>query len=110
MMKIPMPVAAAGLLRSLLARAGSSQNRILLIECRSAEWQSLTFVGERHRMCFRVPGPAANKIVASLTSGLSEAEFSIPGQIVADIGLARPPQRESDGSIIMDFEALTIVE
>ncbi len=110
MMKIPMSVAAAGLLRSLLARAGVGHNRILLIESRSTEWQSLTFVGERHQMCFRVPGPDADEIVASVTSGLEVAEFSIAGQIVADIGLTRPPRGESDGSITLELEALTIVE
>jgi hypothetical protein len=109
MMKIPMSAAAAGLLRSLLARTGVNHNRILLIECRSAEWQSLTFVGERHELCFRIPGPDADEIVVHLTFELNEAEFSIPGQIVADIGLTKPPRRESDGSIIIELEALTIV-
>jgi hypothetical protein len=110
MMRIHMSVAAAGLLRSLLARAGVSHNRILLIESRSTEWQSLTFAGERHEMCLRVPGPDASEIVASVTSGLEDAEFSIPGQIVADIGLAKPLRRESDGSITIELEALTIAE
>jgi hypothetical protein len=109
-MKSSMSVAAAGLLRSLLARAAVNYNRILLIDSRSTEWQSLTFVGERHQLCFRIPGPNANEIVTSLTFGLSDAEFSIPGQIVADIGLTRPPRHENDGSIIIEFEALTIVE
>ena len=110
MMKIPMSAAAAGLLRSLLARGGVKRDRILLIESRSTDWQSLTLVGERHQIFLRVPGPDANAIAASLTCGLQDAEFSVPGQIVADIGLARPPQRENDGSIILEFEALTIVE
>ena len=110
MMKIPMSVAAAGLLRSLLARAGGNRNRFLLIESRSTEWQSLTFVGERHEMRFRVPGLDATEIITNLTSRLEDAEFSIPGQIVADIGLAVPPWRESDGSITFELEALTIVE
>lgn len=61
-------------------------------------------------MCVRVPGPDANEIVAGLTSGLDDTEFSIPGQIVADISLARPPRHESDGSITLELEALTIVE
>lgn len=110
MMKIPMSVAAAGLLRSLLARAGRNRNRFLLIESRSTEWQSLTFVGERHEMRFRVPGLDAAEIITGLTSRLEDAEFSIPGQIVADIGLAGPSRRESDGSITFELEALTIVE
>ena len=110
MMKIPMSVAAAGLLRSLLARAGVNRDRFLLIESRSTEWQSLTFVGERHELRFRILGPDAFEIVTSLTSRLEDVEFSIPGQIVADIGLVCLPRRESDGSITFELEALTIVE
>jgi hypothetical protein len=110
MMKIPMSAAAAGLLRSLLARTGVNHNRILLIQSRSTEWQSLTFVGERHELCLRIPGPGAEEIALRLTSRLNDAEFSIPGQIVADICLAKPVQRESDGSIIIELEALTIGE
>jgi hypothetical protein len=33
-----------------------------------------------------------------------------PGQIVADIGLERPPIRNPDGSIILHIEALTVAE
>lgn len=109
-MKIPMSVAAAGLLRSMLARAGDDQHRILLIESQSTEWQSLTFVGERHQMSLRIVGPGANEIVERLTTGLGEAEFSIPGQIVADIELGGPPRHEVDGSMSIDLEALTIAE
>ena len=77
---------------------------------RSTDWQSLTFVGERHRMLLRVPGPGADDLVARLVGGLADAEFSIVGQIVADIGLERPPTFNSDGSITVMIEALTIAE
>ena len=110
MRKIPLSPAAAGLLRSLLARVGANYDRILLIECRSIEWQSMTFAGERHQLCFRIPGPGADELAASLTCGLENAEFSIPAQIVADIGLEGPVVHEGDGSIIITVEALTIVE
>jgi hypothetical protein len=33
-----------------------------------------------------------------MTAGIAQAEFSIPGQIVADIELERPPIRNIDGS------------
>ena len=110
MMKLALSTAAAGLLRSLLARAGVNRDRILLTEIRSTDWQSLTFMGERHEMELRVPGPDAKALVDRLTSGLSDAEFAIPGQIVADIGLDRPPMDNPDGSISLHIEALTIVE
>ena len=110
MTKIPMSAAAAGLLRSLLARVGANYDRILLIECRSTDCQSLTLAGERHLLGFRIPGPGADEIAVSLTCGLEDAEFSIPGQIVADIGLESPIAHESDGSITITDEALTIAE
>ncbi len=111
MTKIPMSVAAAGLLRALLARARNGhRDRILLTEFESTEWQSLTFIGERHRIQFRITGPDSAEVVRTLTHGLEDAEFSIPGQIVADIALASGPQPNSDGSVSVHLEALTIAE
>ena len=60
MMKLALSVAAAGLLRALIARAGVDRDRILLTDFRSVDWQSLTFVGERHEMELRIPGPDAD--------------------------------------------------
>lgn len=110
MMKLALSPAAAGLLRALLARGGIDRDRILLTEFRSVDWQSLTFIGERHHMRLRVPGPDADLLVARLVDGLGEAIFSIPGQIVADIGLEQPPIANPDGSITLLVEALTIAE
>jgi len=110
MTKLALSTAAAGLLRSLLARAGVDRDRIVLTLFRSTDWQSLTFMGERHEMELRVPGPDAAALVERLTAGLADAEFAIPGQIVADIGLDRPPFRNPDGSISLHIEALTVVE
>lgn len=110
MMKLGLSPAAAGLLRALAARAGINRDRILLTDFRSVDWQSLTFIGERHEMELRVPGPDADKLVGQLTAGLSESEFAIPGHIVADIGVERPPVNHSDGSISIHIEALTISE
>jgi hypothetical protein len=42
--------------------------------------------------------------------GIDDAEFNIPGQIVADINVAGPPVRASDGSTSLSIEALTIAE
>jgi hypothetical protein len=41
---------------------------------------------------------------------LDDAEFSITGQIVADVTVFGKPQRASDGSTSMIIEALTIGE
>ena len=110
MMKLALSPAAAGLLRALIARAGIDRDRILLTNFRSIDWQSLTFVGERHEMELRVPGPDAEQLAERLTAGLADAEFSIPAQIVADIGLERPPIFNPDGSVSLHIEALKISE
>ena len=110
MMKLAMSAAAAGLLRALLGRTGVDRNRILLSDFRSTDWDSLTFAGERHLITLRVPGPGAAGVVSLLAEGLGEAEFDIPGQIVADIGLVRPPTDQADGSMLVEIEALTVAE
>lgn len=110
MMKLALSPAAAGLLRALVARTGIDRDRILLSAYRSFDWQSLTFDGERHEIELRVPGPDAEAIAARLSHGLGDAEFAIPGQIVADIGLQQPPSTNDDGSINLSVEALTIAE
>ena len=110
MMKLALSPAAAGLLRALLARAGIDRDRILLTEFRSTDWQSLTFVGERHEMELRIPGPGADRLAERIISGLADAEFAISGQIVADIGLDRPPCHNRDESVSLYIEALTIAE
>jgi len=110
MMKLALSPAAAGLLRALLARAGIDRDRILLTEFRTTDWQSLTFIGERHEMDLRIPGPGAEAILGQLTDGLEEAEFAISGQILGDIGLRQDPRHSPDGSIELLIEALTIAE
>lgn len=110
MMKLAMSTAAAGLLRALLARAGIDKNRILLSAFHSTDWNSLTFQGERHCISLRIPAPRAVGIASKLVEGLEDADFSIPGQIVADIALARPFAMQPDGAILVEIEALTVVE
>jgi hypothetical protein len=109
MNRLPMSSAAASLLRALLGRAGVSRDRILLTEIHSTDWQSLTFIGERHVIHFTVPGFDSASVAAELTDGLAETEFTIPGQIVADIAFIKG-EMEVDGSIDLKIEALTIAE
>src|SRR5215207_11387113 len=107
-MKLAMSPAAAGLLRALLSRAGVEGNRILLTDFRSTDWRSLTFAGERHRIDLRIPGPVAGTVAELLTSGLAEAEFSIPGHIVADIAVEGAMIEHPDGAVSLRVEALTV--
>ncbi len=110
MMRIALSPAAAGLLRSLLARTGVDRSRILLTEFRSIDWQSLTIIAERHELRLRVPGPDSGEILSRLLTGLDDAEFAIPGHLVADIGVVDQPRREADGSMTVALEALTVAE
>jgi len=110
MMKFPMSPAAMGLLRALLNRAEIGRDRILLTDWRSTDWQSLTLMGERHCIRLRIPGPGAGEVADRLTNGIEDAEFGIPGHIVADIAVVRRPRARSDGSVEIGFEALTVVE
>lgn len=109
-MRVPLSPAAAGLLRSLLARAEVDRERILLTDFRSTDWQSLTFVGERHEISLRLAAPDAAMLVERLSDRLEDVEWNIKGQIVADIGLDGPPITAPDGSVVLNLEALTIVE
>jgi len=110
MNRLPMSKAGAALLRALLSRALAEPDRILLTDYRSSDWQSLTFVGERHEMRFRVPGPDAQKTYDAMTGNLGEDEFAIPRQILADIAVFGAPTHEADGSISVGLEALTIAD
>ena len=110
MMRPQLSVAASGLLRAILARTGVDRDRILICDWKSVDWQSLTFIGERHEATFRVTGQDSARIVAMIAEGLQDAEFTIPNQIVADIALAEPPAPQRDGSVLIRIEALTIGE
>lgn len=110
MMRLALSPAAAGLLRAVLRRAGVNRDRILLTEFRSTDWQSLTFIGEQHRIRLRVPSPDADALVAAVVNGIDDCEFAIPGHVVADISLDGEPERQADGSVAFRIEALTVAE
>jgi hypothetical protein len=109
MMRPPMSPAATGLLRSLIARAGIERDKILLTHFESTDWHSLTFSGERHEISLRLVGDDAGSAAERLLSNIAEAEWRIPGSIVADIGLDERAE-STDGSVSLRLEALTILE
>ncbi|HEY4071050.1 MAG TPA: hypothetical protein VGM04_05780 [Sphingomicrobium sp.] len=109
MMKIATSSAASALLRALIARARVDRNRILLTDVHSTDWRSLTFTGERHEIALRVAGPDSLEVSNRICAGLEDAEFSIPGMFVADIGAVGAPRRTPDGATELLIEALTIV-
>jgi hypothetical protein len=109
MNRIPMSSAAAALLRALTARAQVTRDRILLMDAESVDWRSLTFTGERHQLQLRITGPESKLILQRMSDGLEDAEFSIPGVIVADIA-AVAQSHALDGSITLTIEALTVAD
>lgn len=109
-MRVPMSPAAGALYRALVARAKAPRDQILLTAVRTVDWRSLTLSGERHEIELRLTGPGSRAAAQVLCDGLEEAEFAIPGLIVADIGLAGSPRPAADGSVEISLEALTIAE
>lgn len=110
MMRMAISPAAAALLRALIARACADRDRILLTEVHSTDWQSLTFTGERHQIALRVTGRNSAEIAERMCDGLDDAEFSIAGLLVADIGLVGSPRRAPDGATELTIEALTVAD
>ena len=110
MLRIAMSAGAANLLRALIARARVPRDRILLTDVRSTDWQSLTLTGERHLFDLRIADPHSDTVATRMCAGLEDAEFSIPGLIVADIAVVGEPVRAIDGSTSVTIEALTIEE
>ena len=100
--------AAASLLRAIVARSGAAHDQILLSNVRSTAWHSLTFDGERHHFALHIVGSYADAYAARLSHRLEDAEFSIPGILVADIALGDGPDVLSDGSVVLSIEALTV--
>jgi hypothetical protein len=55
-------------------------------------------------------GPDAKAVADELCNGLREAEFTIPRHVLADIDSGANDAPQSDGSITLTIEALTIQE
>jgi hypothetical protein len=110
MNRIAMSQAAGALVRALIGRARAERNRILLTDVHSVDWQSLTFTGERHQIALRVTGLDSATAAERMCAGLEDAEFSIPGVLVADIALLGSPARAPDGTTELMIEALTVSE
>ena len=82
----------------------------MLSDIQSVDWQSLTLAGERHLIRLRILGPNAELIVGGFINGIEDAEFSIPGHILADIAVDGMPVRELDASVSLAIEALTVLK
>ena len=110
MMRLRLSAGASGLLRGLAQRSEVPRDRVLLTEWQSVDWQSLTFVGERHQITLRLTGPDARAAADRMCTGLADTDFAIAGQIVADIAVVGTSEPADDGSLTVKIEALTIAE
>lgn len=70
-----------------------------VVRAHSADWQSLTFLGERHELEIELPPENLPRL-----DRLGEGEFCLPGNILADIGVVGTPVGNR-----ARLEALTVV-
>lgn len=94
------PDAATALLHALANRLGSAPYCVEELSCRN--WASVTFTGTRHKLTLRVAAEAAGPFL----DGIEEAEFRLPGHIVADIALVSCTPEA--GGMRIALEALTV--
>jgi hypothetical protein len=102
MMKLALSPSAAMLLRALVA----GDKTILLKEFRSTDWQSLTFIGERHEF---VLTSSSKKALAKVAARCDGDTFNIPDCIVADCA-AGEIETVRDDYFMLPIEALVIDE
>jgi hypothetical protein len=72
----------------------------------SRAWASITFSGARHQLCLRLAGEGAKDAADGFVSGLCEADFHLPGHILADIALSS--RQDSADGVRLKLEALTV--
>lgn len=80
----PLRGTAARLLAELVALAGGHG---VLLDHRQRAWASVTFSGTRHEITLRFDGCEAVGGANRLIAEAAEYEFTIPGQLVADVAI-----------------------
>jgi hypothetical protein len=74
-----------------------------IIRSQERPWASVTFSGARHWITLHVPSDRAGVLEAELP----EADFSLPGQLVADLAITATHALGAETQL--DIEALTVV-
>ena len=92
-----------------MARTALDADRIKVGRVHSIDWQSLTFIGERHEFSLAIAGPGAAAALALLRDGLANVEWQLAGHVVADLVIVSE-RSLSDGSILVELEALTLTD
>lgn len=72
------------LIRALLDMAGEGTE---LLSAATRPWASATFQGSRHEATLRFSGGKADGRASAMAMHVPEAEFAIPGHIVADVSV-----------------------
>ncbi len=92
------------LVTALLARLGEDTR---IEDASFRPWCSATFIGAQHRVTIRIRAPDALARADQFAKNLPEAEFEIPGHIVADatVDAIRPLE---NGTVLVDLAILTI--
>ena len=94
------------------ARGARNMPTLTVEDVTVEDWASLTFEGQKHRIELRLDGEQAvvEAAGAVFAAALGDVEFTIPGQIVADIALTSTAMVTGGGlaSRRLRFEVLTI--
>lgn len=88
----------------LLTQAGEGAS---LDDAGFRPWCSATFIGAQHRFSFRIAGPGASAHAERLVTLLPEAEFALPGHVVADLAVDAVRQN-GDADVLIDLAVLTV--
>src|SRR3546814_5062656 len=86
------------LLAQLSARAGGE---VMVERAASRPWASALFQGRRHVIALTLAGPDAAERRAAFAEGIEEAEWSLSGHFVADIGIDRSEEHTSELQSLM---------
>ena len=120
LLQMPLAGTPARLVRRLAALAAGPDQPVpmfpmLVVESVTTRpWSSATFEGERHRFDLRLCGDseALGQGLERLTDLLPDAEFDLPGQIVAEARLTsmRVDPDPLSAAVASTVEILTVVD
>lgn len=84
--------------KAILAHAARSGLAARLVEVDQRDWASATFTGLRQRILLMV---ASATELEGWLAALPEAEFDIPGHLVADLAVDAPPLPGADRRVTL---------
>jgi hypothetical protein len=91
--------AGGRLARAVLEKAAAAGVPSILLSARSHPWASITFSGGRHELRLSVPDTEAAR---AWIDALPEAEFRLPGLLVADLAVRRAGAEVEVEALVLD--------